>query len=262
VTPESAVAQATLQARPLSGRRILISGGTSGLGAATVRAAALAGARVAVLGRRVGLLRELEAETGADVEPCDVTDTAGTEAAVTALAERLGGLDGLVNCAGQMLHSRVTAGFREDWTGMLSVNVVGTMNVTVSALPFLCQASYADLMFISSPSADRVAGPDFAMYAATKAALSRLTEGIQAEIEADGLPVRVTVVKPGYIDTDGVVANVRDPEARALIAGRAKTVGLPPVYVADQLIHLLGLPPYVRVHEISLSRASGSALPG
>jgi NADP-dependent 3-hydroxy acid dehydrogenase YdfG len=261
VTPESAVAEATIQSRPLSGRRILISGGTSGLGAATVRAAATAGARVAVLGRRAALLDELAAEHGAEVEPCDVTDAVATHVAVAALADRMGGLDGLVNCAGQMLHSRVTAGFREDWTGMLSVNVVGTMNVTVSALPFLRQESCADLIFISSPSADRVAGPDFAMYAATKAALSRLAEGIQAEIEADGLPVRVTVVKPGYIDTDGVVANVRDPDARALIAGRAKTIGLPPVYVADQLIHLLALPPYVRVHEISLSRASGSTLP-
>jgi NADP-dependent 3-hydroxy acid dehydrogenase YdfG len=256
------VAQAaTIPAAPLAGRRLLVSGGTSGLGAATVRAATAAGARVAVLGRRAALLDRLAEETGAETMPCDITDSAVTDSVVAHLAGRLGGLDGLVNCAGQMLHSRLTDGYRQDWTGMLNVNVVGTMNATLAALPFLREARFADLLFISSPSADRVAGPDFAMYAATKAALSRLTEAIHAEIEAAGLAVRVTVVKPGYIDTDGVVSNIRDPDARALVAGRAKEIGLPPERIAEQLVHLLGLPPEVRVHEISLGRAPGSELP-
>jgi NADP-dependent 3-hydroxy acid dehydrogenase YdfG len=261
VTTHSEVADPATNTRSLAGRRILVSGGTSGLGAATVHAAIAAGARVGVLGRRAELLQRLAAGTGAEVAPCDVTDAEATDAAVAALAERLGGLDGLVNCAGQMLHSRLTDGFRQDWTGMLSVNVVGTMNATLAALPFLRATACADLMFISSPSADRVAGAEFAMYAATKAALSRLTEAIRAELEGEGSSIRLTVVKPGYIDTDGVVASIRDPAARALIAGRAKSIGLPPAYFADQIVHLLGLPPEVRVTEISLGRSPGSELP-
>lgn len=253
------VRSADISEHDLDGRRILISGGTSGLGAATVRAAVAAGARVGVLGRRHNLLDALAAETGAEVAACDVADAQATDAAIAAIAARLGGLDGLVNCAGLMLHSRLTAGIREDWRQMLEVNVLGTTNACVSALPFLRAARYADLMIISSPSADRVAAPDFAMYSASKAALSRLAEALRAELDADGAPVRVTLVKPGYIDTDGVIASVRDPRVRALVVERAKTIGMAPATVANELVHLLALPADVGVHELSLARAGGVA---
>jgi len=224
-----------------------------------VAAAVAAGARVGVLGRRRRLLEELAAQTGAEIAECDVADAARTEAAIAEIAERLDGLDGLVNCAGLMLHSRLTAGVREDWERMLSVNVLGTMNASVAALPFLRAAPYADLMIISSPSADRVAAPDFAMYSASKAALSRLSEALHTEFETESTSIRVTLVKPGFIDTEGVVANVRDPGVRAMVAERARTIGLAPAVVAAELVHLLALPADVRVHEISLSRAPGRA---
>ena len=195
-----------------------------------------AGARVGVLGRRRRLLvEELAAQTGAEIAECDVADAARTEAAIAEIAERLDGLDGLVNCAGLMLHSRLTAGVREDWERMLSVNVLGTMNASVAALPFLRAAPYADLMIISSPSADRVAAPDFAMYSASKAALSRLSEALHTEFETESTSIRVTLVKPGFIDTEGVVANVRDPGVRAMVAERARTIGLAPAVVAAKL---------------------------
>jgi NADP-dependent 3-hydroxy acid dehydrogenase YdfG len=243
--------------RLLAGRRILISGGTSGLGAALVRAAIAAGASVGVLGRRAALLDALSAETGAEGEACDITNRAAVERSVAAVAERLGGLDGLVNCAGQMLHSRITAGFREDWEGMLNVNVLGTLNTTVAAWPLLRQAPYADVMFISSRSADRVAGADFAMYGATKAALLRVADGLAAEVAEENLPIRITTIKPGYIDTEGVVSHIRDAAARALITANAKQIGLPPEPYAEEIVHLLSLPRSLRVAEMTIERAAG-----
>jgi NADP-dependent 3-hydroxy acid dehydrogenase YdfG len=243
----------------LEGRRIVVTGGASGLGAEIVRLAVAAGAAVGVLGRRRGLLDELAQRTGAQVATCDISDPDQAERSIAQLAQQLGGVDSLVNCAGVMLHSRVTAGEREDWRQTLAINVVGTMNVTVSALPHLRASAPSDLVFISSPSADRVASPASAMYSASKAAISRLAEGLHAEFEAEGLPIRVMVVKPGYIATDGLLANIRDAEFRAQVVERGKTIALTATDVADEVIHILALPAELRVAEVSLSRTPGTA---
>ena len=241
----------------LAGRRIVITGGSSGLGAAIVRAATSAGAVVGVLARRGDLLAQLASETGAEPRVCDISDDAATESATGELAAALGGIDALINCAGVMLHSRLTAGRRDDWRRTLAINVQGTMNATISALPYLRESAPSDLLFISSPSADRVASPASAMYSASKAALSRIAEGLHAEFEAEQLPIRVTVVKPGYIATDGLLANIRDPEFKAQVIERGRTIALTADDVAGQVIHILSLPPDLRVAELSISRTPG-----
>ena len=243
----------------LQGRRIIVTGGSSGLGAAIVRAAVTAGAQVGALARRGELLAQLAAETGIESRVCDISDDAATESAIAGLVVALGGVDALVNCAGVMLHSRLTAGSRDDWRRTLAINVQGTMNATISALPHLRESAPSDLLFISSPSADRVASPASAMYSASKAALSRLAEGLHAEFEAEGLPIRVTLVKPGYIATDGLLANIRDPEFKAQVIERGATIALTPDDVAGQVIHILSLPPDLRVAELSISRTPGRA---
>jgi NADP-dependent 3-hydroxy acid dehydrogenase YdfG len=242
----------------LAGRRIVVSGGTSGLGAALVHGAAAAGAVVGVLGRRRALLEELATQAGAHVAVSDISDNAQAQSAVDELGERLGGIDSLINCAGVMLHSRVTAGNREDWRQTLAINVEGTMNVTISALPYLRSCAPSDLVFISSPSADRVASPASAMYSASKAAVGRLAEGLHAEFEAEGLPIRVMVVKPGYIATEGLLANIRDADFKAQVIARSPAMALTASVVADQVLHLLSLPAELRVSEISLSRTPGA----
>jgi NADP-dependent 3-hydroxy acid dehydrogenase YdfG len=235
----------------------VVTGGSSGLGAAIARGAAAAGARVGVLARRAELLAQLAAESGIEPRVCDVSDDAETELAIGELADRLDGIDALVNCAGVMLHSRVTAGSRDDWRRTLAINVQGAMNATISALAHLRRSAPSDLVFISSPSADRVASPASAMYSASKAALSRLAEGLHAEFEAEGLPIRVSVVKPGYIATDGLLANIRDPEFKAQVIERGATIALTPDDVAGQVIHMLSLAPELRVAELSISRTPG-----
>jgi NADP-dependent 3-hydroxy acid dehydrogenase YdfG len=241
----------------LQGRRIVVTGASSGLGAAIVRTAAAAGASVGAIARRGDLLAQLAAEAGVEARVCDIADDVATESATADLATALGGIDALINCAGVMLHSRLTAGRRDDWQQTLAINVQGTMNVTISALPYLRESAPSDLLFISSPSADRVASPASAMYSASKAALSRIAEGLHAEFDAEGVPIRVSVVKPGYIATDGLLANIRDAEFKAQVIERGRTIALTPDDVAGEVIHILSLPPELRVAELSVSRTPG-----
>jgi NADP-dependent 3-hydroxy acid dehydrogenase YdfG len=249
---------APLGAGRLAGRYVLISGGTSGLGRALVSACIAAGARVGVLGRRAELLEEIAAETGAVVATCDVADRDATDAAVARVAEALGGLDALVNTAGVMMHSRISDGHTEDWRQMLEVNMMGTMHATRAALPFLRAASLGDVLVVSSVAADRVAAPEFAMYSATKAGLARLAEGVRAELR-DAPHVRVTLVKPGYIDTEAVTAHIRDEQVRGETAARASELGMAPAMLAEELVHVLALPRELNVIELAIVRARPSA---
>jgi NADP-dependent 3-hydroxy acid dehydrogenase YdfG len=241
----------------LQGRRIVVTGASSGLGAAIVRTAAAAGASVGAIARRGDLLAQLAAEAGVESRVCDIADEVATESATADLATALGGIDALINCAGVMLHSRLSVGRRDDWRETMTVNVQGTLNATISTLPYLRESAPSDLMFISSPSADRVASPASAIYSASKAALSRIAEGLHAEFDAEGVPIRVSVVKPGYIATDGLLANIRDAEFKAQVIERGRTIALTPDDVAGEVIHILSLPPELRVAELSVSRTPG-----
>ena len=229
----------------LSGRRILVTGASSGIGAATARALDAAGARVALLARSTHRLEEVAADLqDAHVAAADVThpDTLGT--AVDAAADALGGLDGLVNAAGVAFTGGVVDGDPADWRTTYAVNVVGLLEVTRTALPHLQQSELADVVNVSSMSGRRVASPEMAIYAGSKHAVHAISQGMAMEL-ADG-PVRVSLVSPGYVDTpifEGV-----DEEYQQ----RTATKGLSPQAVADQVVHTIGQPADVRLVEVAM----------
>jgi len=235
----------------LQGRRILVSGGSSGLGAAIATACAEDGAAVAAIGRDRGKLDALAATTGVTPVVADVGDPAAARAAVESAAESLGGLDGLVVNAGLMLHSLVADGLDEDWDAIVRVNILGMLHVTSAALPHLRAASLADLCVIASLASDRVAAPDYSVYAATKAAQLRLTEGLRLEL-AEDRGVRVSLVKPGFMNTEGIGTGTRDPERQKQVLELKQRIGLPPALVAEEIRHLLALPPEVTVPELMI----------
>jgi NADP-dependent 3-hydroxy acid dehydrogenase YdfG len=168
------------------------------------------------------------------------------------VAARLGGVDAIVNAAGLMLHSPISAGATDDWARMVQVNILGTMHVTQAAIPYLRDAPVADIMLISSTSQDSVTIADFAMYSATKAALPRLAEALRMEL-ADAPHIRVTIVKPGYILTDALGPGIRDEAVRRATEEVKKRIGMSPDTVAGELVHLLGLPGEITVREITLA---------
>jgi NAD(P)-dependent dehydrogenase (short-subunit alcohol dehydrogenase family) len=180
----------------VNGIRALVTGGASGIGRAAAELLLERGARVAVLDRAVA-----SAPEGALAVAADVTDDAAVRAAVAEAAERLGGLDVLVNNAGIGAQGTVEANDDEEWHRVYDVNVVGIVRVARAALPHLRASSHAAIVNTCSVAA--TAGlPERALYSATKGAVLSLTLAMAADLLDDG--VRVNCVNPGTADTPWV----------------------------------------------------------
>lgn len=198
----------------LNGMRILITGGASGIGLATARRMTAAGAHVGVLDR---------SSTGPDdfaFCPADICDDASVRNAVATLAERLDGLDAVVNNAGIGAQGGVEDNDDDEWTHVLDVNVVGSARVCRAALPFLRQSGRASIVNVSSVAATTGLSRRV-LYSASKGALLSMTLAMAADLMAEG--IRVNAVLPGTADTPWVqrlLDAAMDPEAErtALIA--------------------------------------------
>ena len=188
----------------LDGTVTLVTGASSGIGAATARALAAAGASVALAARRADRLEALAAEiedagsTALSI-PTDITNETDVDEMVGRTTEAFGGFDALVNSAGVMLPAPVERADPDDWRRMIEVNLLGTMNATRAALPALQADDGGHVVTISS---DAIQSPSagFGAYAATKAGVVAFSDSVRSEIADDG--VRVTVVEPGVTNTE------------------------------------------------------------
>lgn len=232
----------------LEGRRVLVTGASSGIGAATARAVADAGGRVALLARRGEVLRELAAELDGVVVPADVTDLSAVTTAVDEAAEQLGGLDGVVAAAGLARPATLADADPADWRAMLDVNVLGLLHTLRATLPHLVAAGNADAVLVSSMSGRRLQSAELGVYAATKAAVHTIAEGARKELGGRG--VRVTTLAPGLVET-AIFEGQDDPVATRL-RDAAGVVGLTPQDVADRTVEILAAPPHVLHVEVAL----------
>lgn len=223
----------------LHGRRILVTGATSGIGAATARAVAAAGGEVALLARREDRLKALADELDGVAVPADVVDVAAVGRAVDRAAQALGGgLDGLVNAAGVLRPGGVTDGDPADWQLTFDVNVRGLLHVTQAAIPYLAAADHSDVVNVSSMSGRRLGSAPMGVYAASKAAVHMLSEGLRRELAEHG--VRVTVLAPGIVATD--IFTESDHDTAQSLAARSQQIGLRPEQVADRIVEVLAAP--------------------
>ncbi|MFW6028606.1 MAG: SDR family NAD(P)-dependent oxidoreductase [bacterium] len=196
----------------LVGRRILLTGAASGIGLATSKLFIGEGARVAMLDIDPAALADAAQSIEGDVValPADVSDEDAVRGAVEQAAERLGGLDGIVNAAGADLMRPFEAMDRTAWDRMLAVNLTGPFNVCHSALPALAASAPAGggtIVNIASgaglrPLAQRTA------YCASKAGLVMFTKALAMDLEASN--VRANVICPGVIDTPMFRASWQD----------------------------------------------------
>lgn len=232
----------------MQGRRVLVTGASSGIGAAVARAIADAGGQVALLARRRDALVDLAAELDGVALPADVTDPAQVAVAVDRAAEELGGLDGVVTAAGLARPGGIRDADPADWRTMFEVNVLGTLHAVRAALPHLTASEHADVVTVSSMSGRRVGSADMAVYAASKSAVHTLSEGLRRELAPDG--IRVTVVAPGFVDTP-IFEGQQHPAAERLREAAAHQ-GLPADDVADRIVEVLASPPHVLHVEVAL----------
>lgn len=232
----------------LDGRRVLVTGATSGIGAATAHAVAAAGGRVALLARRRGPLEELVAEFDGVAVPADVTDLDAMRTAVDTAVAALDGLDAVVNAAGVMRPGTVGEGDPADFRLMLDVNVLGLLHATHLCLPHLRRADHGDIVNLSSMSGRRVPSGTGGVYAGTKFAVHAISQGLRLELADDA--VRVTTIAPGFVDTP-IFTGVAG-EVAARYRESAASEGMAPAVVADLVVTALAAPPEVELVELAV----------
>lgn len=179
----------------MQNRNVVVTGASSGIGAATVARLTASGATVLAVARREAALRQLATRTGCQVCVADITDPADVDRIVGA-AENY---DALVNNAGGAIGlDPVVSGDPADWQAMFEVNVLGTLRVTQALLPTLRRAPVADVLTVTSTAAlgtyEGGGG-----YCAAKHAERVLVDSLRLEL--CGEPVRVTNIAPGMVRT-------------------------------------------------------------
>ncbi|MFI7634259.1 SDR family NAD(P)-dependent oxidoreductase [Nonomuraea sp. NPDC049400] len=184
----------------LAGKRVLVTGGTHGIGRATVLAFARAGARVVACNRSPGeaadgLARELkELGDGHRVVQADVTEPDGAATLAAVCQEALGGLDVVVNNVGVDGRARFAELTEQEWDRVITANLTSSFLVTRATLGLL--ADHGSVVYIGA-SAGMRGRPESAHYCASKTALSGLTRSLAREFGTRG--VRVNTVAPGVI---------------------------------------------------------------
>ena len=243
----------------LTGSAALVTGASSGIGAATARQLAALGASVALVARRrdrlAALAAEIEEAGGtALVIEADITERAQAQAAVDQAVDRFGHLDVLVNNAGLMLLGPVVGADPTEWERMIAVNVQGLLHTTHAALPHLLKAAeegprqVADIVNISS-IAGRVAWNGYGVYNLTKFGVNGFTESLRQEVTQRH--VRVGVLEPGGVDTELASHNDHKPEVReATAAFYEQTDVLAPEDIAEGVAYMVTRPRHASIGEL------------
>ena len=188
----------------IEGKVVLITGGSTGIGAEVARLLASRGAKVAIAARRKDKLDDVVASIAAAggsarAYQLDVTATRQVEAVVAATVADFGRLDVLINNAGLMPIRPMSEVNTDEWDAMIDVNLKGTLYGIAAALPrFLAQES-GHIINLSSVAGVKVFAPGGTVYSGTKFAVSAISEGLRQEV---GDKIRVTSIAPGAVDSD------------------------------------------------------------
>jgi len=237
----------------LTDRRILVTGASSGIGAATCRSIVGCGGSVAMLARRKERLDELHDELGTRAIgiPADVTDLVALEVAIGEAARSLGGLDGAVAVAGRTFAGGMVTGSPQAWRELMDVNLIGPMATARYVYAHFPETGRRDIVVVGSAGAI-TAMPSTGPYSGSKAGLRAACESLRLEVAAAG--VSVGFVMPGMFDTEGltlegiVIDGDVPPNDFPFFAGDWAPGD--PAIVGDTIAFMLGQPEGIAINEL------------
>jgi NADP-dependent 3-hydroxy acid dehydrogenase YdfG len=237
----------------LGGRRVLVTGASSGIGAEVCRAVVRSGGSVAMMARRQERLDGLHDELGdrAVPIPCDVTDLDALEVAVADAASGLGGLDGVVTVAGKMMVGSITTGTPRLWRDLFELNLLAPLATVRFAADHFAAGVRRDVVLVGSAAA-LTALPGTAIYSASKRGLQAAFDTLRLELATEG--INVSHVMPGMFETEGLTLEglVIDGEVPAndfpFFAGEATPAD--PAVLADIIAFVMSLPDGVSINEL------------
>jgi 3-hydroxy acid dehydrogenase / malonic semialdehyde reductase len=231
---------------------VLITGASSGIGAACAKIFADSGAKLILAARRLEKLQELvETFPGNNVHllKLDVRDRIAVESAISTLPPEFSNIDILINNAGLSRGlDKLHEGNFQDWEEMIDTNIKGLLYLTRNVVPGMVQRSKGHVINIGSIAGHQTY-PNGNVYCGTKAAVKAISEGLKQDLL--GTPIRVTSVDPGMVETD--FSNVRfhgdTQRAEKVYAG---VTPLTADDVADVIFFCATRPPHVNINEVIL----------
>ncbi|MEN0527855.1 SDR family oxidoreductase [Staphylococcus aureus] len=225
----------------LTDKIAVVTGAGSGIGKAIATLLHEEGAKVVLAGRNKDKLQNVANQLAQDsvkVVPTDVTNKEEVDELMKIAQQTFGGLDIVINSAGQMLSSKITDYQVDEWDSMIDVNIKGTLYTAQAALPTMLEQSSGHLINIASISGFEVTKSS-TIYSATKAAVHTITQGLEKELAKTG--VKVTSISPGMVDT--AITAAYNPSDRKK---------LDPQDIAEAVLYALTQPKHVNVNEITV----------
>jgi len=235
----------------IAGKVVAITGARRGIGAAAARLLADRGARV-VLGSRgeqeLAEVADAVEASGGQVayRRTDVTRPGDLAALVDLARLRFGRLDVLASIAGVAINAQLGSGELDDWNQMIDVNLRGVLHGVAAAMPVFRAQGSGHFVTVASTAAYKWV-PGQAVYAATKSAVRALCEVMRQELAPEG--IRVTLVSPGFTDTD-FISSTRDPDELAALTARRDAIAMRPEAVAETIAFAIAQPDVVDIGEI------------
>lgn len=233
----------------IEGKVVVITGASSGLGEATARILARNGAKVVLGARRLDRLQHIAKELSLSSDAVVQTDVAKPDQVqklVDHAVQLHGRVDVIVNNAGVMPHSLLERAKIADWERMIDVNLKGVLYGIAAALPHMKAQRSGHIINVSSVAGHKVR-PGSAVYAATKAGVLVISEGLRQEVKPYN--IRTTVISPGAVATE-LPASITEPDVAAGIQEFYEKYAIPADSFANMVMFAMSQPEDVDINEI------------